>query len=446
MAAPIFQRKRPQEQLYFAFGSNLHLGQMAKRCPESRFIGTAILHNYRFQINQRGFANILYRRNDHVEGLLYLLSRTDEDKLDRSEGVPTAYQKHHLTVQVFTAGIAHVGRAVPELAQQLDYSEYDPTHFTISAGSHDRSRSTEQSHVHRKTAKKSSNPWRQLRNLTHQHVGVHSETDAEAEAIYPRLLQGHYDQTAEALVYISQDFQEDSEPRSEYIDRMNAGMIHARKLGISDFYIDNCLRRCLAYRQLPKQGYAYAQQRNPQDLNHRQGHSNSAGTGPPDGPSRAWHEKRQPAYTSFEHSGEIDADTGYRESRFRRESTPSRSSATTVEDRKARHLKHESSEDTSESESEDTSDSEVGPYYPEDESRHVATVPRMSASTVKDSNTQQHEHKRLKISWSSPFYPHHIKGRSRRKSRPPRSIIAAADDQRRRRSRHRVLENAADID
>ena len=148
---------------------------MAKRCPESRFIGTAILHNYRFQINQRGFANILYRRNDHVEGLLYLLSRTDKEKLDRSEGTPTAYQKHHLTVQVFTAAIAHVGRAVPELAQQLDYSEDDPTRSTESAGSHDRSRGTEQPRVHSKTIKRSSKPRRHItrdvkRNIMHQRI------------------------------------------------------------------------------------------------------------------------------------------------------------------------------------------------------------------------------------------------------------------------------------
>ena len=287
MAVPFSQQERPQEQLYFAFGSNLHLGQMAKRCPESRYIGTAKMHNYRFQINQRGFANILYLPNDHVEGLLYLLSRTDEERLDRSEGVPTAHQKQHLTVQVFTAAIAHVGRAVPELAQQLDYSEYDITQSTKSTGSHDRSRSN------RKTSKWSSKPWRHItRNITHQQVKVHSVTDTEAEAIHPRLRQGHYDQTAEALVYMSQDFQEDSEPRSEYIDRMNAGIIHARKLGISNLYIDNYLRRHLTYRQLPKQGYAYAQKRSPQGLNYLQDHSNPAGNGLPDEPSRARHEKR----------------------------------------------------------------------------------------------------------------------------------------------------------
>ena len=289
---------------------------MAKRCPESRFVGTAELHDYRFQINQRGFANILYSPNDHVEGLLYLLSRTDQERLDRSEGVPTACQKQHLTVQVFTAAIAHVGRAVPELAQQLDYSEYHTTQFTKLTGSHDRSRSNKHLYMDRKTSVWSSKPWRHMtrdveRNITHQQVKVHSETDTEAEAIYPRLLQGHYGQEAEALVYMSQDFQEDSEPRSEYIDRMNAGIIHARKLGISDLYIDDCLRRHLTYRQLSKQGYGYAQKRSPQGLNHLQGHSSPAGNGLPDEPSRAWHEKRHPTYTSFEYSRNTDADVCY---------------------------------------------------------------------------------------------------------------------------------------
>ena len=219
---------------------------------------------------------------------------------------------------------------------------------------------------------------------------------------------------------------------------MNAGIIHARKLGISDFYIDSCLRRRLTYRQSPKQQYVQAQQRSPQGLNHLQGQSKTAGNGLPDGPSRVWHEKRQLLYTSFEHSRDIDADSGYREGRSRRESTPSRSSSTNAEDKKARHLKHQSSEDTS--------DSEIGPYYPEDGSRYVGWIPRMSASTVKDNKKRQIEIKGSKTTCGSTFDPNRLKGQSRHKSRRPISITAAADDQTRRRSRHRRLEGTADMD
>lgn len=32
--------------LYFAYGSNFWLDQMNRRCPGSKFIGTAILHDW----------------------------------------------------------------------------------------------------------------------------------------------------------------------------------------------------------------------------------------------------------------------------------------------------------------------------------------------------------------------------------------------------------------
>ena len=202
MSPPFSQHHRP-EKLYFAFGSNLHLAQMAKRCPQSRFIGTAELHKYRFQINERGFANVLpsSKRGDYVEGLVYLLSQSDEASLDRSEGVPWAYRKGSLEVEVFTASIDHVGRAVPELAQHLLDSEQYPAQPQNSS----------------------------------QSTNLHG-------------------QLTKALVYLSPDYVTDSEPRDEYIDRMNAGIIDARKLGMSRFYIDTCLRPFIKYRDLPFQG------------------------------------------------------------------------------------------------------------------------------------------------------------------------------------------------
>lgn len=79
--------------LYFAFGSNLHLAQMSLRCPSSKYISPARLRNYRFQINERGYANVVPSAGDHVEGLVYELSGDDERRLDVNEGVPWAYEK-----------------------------------------------------------------------------------------------------------------------------------------------------------------------------------------------------------------------------------------------------------------------------------------------------------------------------------------------------------------
>jgi len=87
------------DRLYFAYGSNLHLSQMAKRCPSSIFIGKATLRGYRWQINQRGVANVVESKHDVVEGLLFSVSHGDERSLDRSEGVSKGfYERCHLKV------------------------------------------------------------------------------------------------------------------------------------------------------------------------------------------------------------------------------------------------------------------------------------------------------------------------------------------------------------
>ena len=207
-------RPTPQSRLYFAFGSNLHLGQMAKRCPESRYVGVARLHNWRFQINNRRYANVVPSPGSCVEGLVYRLSLTDEAKLDKNEGVPTAYEKWTLDVDLFTTPIQHVARAVPELAKELDNSggfQHPP--------------------------------------LRGQHT--------------------------QALVYLSPKHVQEGKPWDEYIDRMNAGIKDARKLGVTDAYIQRCLRRYIEDRPLPSQNPTPAR-RNSENRHPRPRESNHA--------------------------------------------------------------------------------------------------------------------------------------------------------------------------
>ena len=33
--------------IYLAYGSNLHIGQMQRRCPTAEVLGTSTLHGYR---------------------------------------------------------------------------------------------------------------------------------------------------------------------------------------------------------------------------------------------------------------------------------------------------------------------------------------------------------------------------------------------------------------
>ena len=78
---------------YFGYGSNLWREQMARRCPDSTFLGIARLRHYAWFINDRGYANIVYAQNHEVWGSVYSLTATDEASLDRNEGVPDIYQK-----------------------------------------------------------------------------------------------------------------------------------------------------------------------------------------------------------------------------------------------------------------------------------------------------------------------------------------------------------------
>jgi gamma-glutamylcyclotransferase len=151
------------EILYFAYGSNLSTRQMLERCPSSTPVGLGYLHGWEWLINERGYANILrvprYRRrivpggapgsgsgsgagapgsgasggeegsgkgkervpredseedllaDPNVEkipdseipgvyGVLYLLPPEDEASLDRYEGVPWAYEKAVMEIEM----------------------------------------------------------------------------------------------------------------------------------------------------------------------------------------------------------------------------------------------------------------------------------------------------------------------------------------------------------
>lgn len=85
--------------IYFGYGSNLWLHQMATRCPTSTYLGVARLPHYTWLINDRGYANVVEANSssshysDEVYGLVYSLLPEDEKRLDRNEGVPIAYTK-----------------------------------------------------------------------------------------------------------------------------------------------------------------------------------------------------------------------------------------------------------------------------------------------------------------------------------------------------------------
>ncbi|KAI9773057.1 MAG: hypothetical protein M1840_008177 [Geoglossum simile] len=95
--------------LYFGYGSNMWLDQMKRRCPNSPYVGIAILREWKWIINQRGYANVVPSEGDVVYGLVYELDGNDERILDRCEGVPHVYEKQEHPIEIFREGIAPLG-------------------------------------------------------------------------------------------------------------------------------------------------------------------------------------------------------------------------------------------------------------------------------------------------------------------------------------------------
>ncbi|TEA12834.1 hypothetical protein C8034_v005572 [Colletotrichum sidae] len=183
-------------QLYFAYGSNLSLEQMAHRCPDSRYIGRAILPDHAWQINERGYANVVPRSGSSVHGLVYAISAADEARLDRCEGVQTRlYSKtYHDAIfhparskfQLFTRDVVHRGGVVRAMGRKFKRSR----HFEQSA--------------------------RLQRDM---------------------------------LVYISREYVRQSEPRSEYVDRINKGIKDATSLGVPMDYYEEHVRHIVPGRR-----------------------------------------------------------------------------------------------------------------------------------------------------------------------------------------------------
>ena len=82
--------------LYFAYGSNLNLSQMKRRCKDSVFLKKINLENFRLTFRSRyRAADIEPKKNSLVPGGLFEISKSDEKKLDIYEDYPILYKKYY---------------------------------------------------------------------------------------------------------------------------------------------------------------------------------------------------------------------------------------------------------------------------------------------------------------------------------------------------------------
>ena len=82
--------------LYFAYGSNLQHFQMKRRCKDSFFLKKINLKNFRLTFrSQYRAADIEPKKNAIVPGGLFVISKSDEKKLDVYEDYPILYKKYY---------------------------------------------------------------------------------------------------------------------------------------------------------------------------------------------------------------------------------------------------------------------------------------------------------------------------------------------------------------
>ena len=71
--------------LYFAYGSNMSVDGMARRCPRSKPIGLARLERHRLAVMREGWLTAVRDSRSAVHGVLWDLALADGPALDRYE-------------------------------------------------------------------------------------------------------------------------------------------------------------------------------------------------------------------------------------------------------------------------------------------------------------------------------------------------------------------------
>jgi len=75
--------------LYFAYGSNMDVAAMQRRCVRSRPLGRAVLPRHRLVIMKEGYASVVRDGGRSVHGVLWDVALSDIRPLDAYESVST---------------------------------------------------------------------------------------------------------------------------------------------------------------------------------------------------------------------------------------------------------------------------------------------------------------------------------------------------------------------
>jgi Gamma-glutamyl cyclotransferase, AIG2-like len=73
--------------LYFAYGSNMDVNAMSRRCPRSKALGLARLERHRLAVMREGWLTAIRSPSSAVHGVLWELALSDVPALDRHESL-----------------------------------------------------------------------------------------------------------------------------------------------------------------------------------------------------------------------------------------------------------------------------------------------------------------------------------------------------------------------
>lgn len=99
-------------KLYFAYGANLNLDSMSRRCPAAQQVSNYYLTDWRLAFS--GVATIQPCKGSRVPGALWHITDACEDSLDVFEGFPEHYSKQYLDTDVGTIMFYVMNHAPPQ--------------------------------------------------------------------------------------------------------------------------------------------------------------------------------------------------------------------------------------------------------------------------------------------------------------------------------------------
>jgi len=88
---------------YIAYGSNLNINQMKRRCPTARAIGTGFIEDYELLFKGSktgGYLTIEKAEGKSLPVAIWKVTELDEQALDRYEGYPTFYYKADVEIDI----------------------------------------------------------------------------------------------------------------------------------------------------------------------------------------------------------------------------------------------------------------------------------------------------------------------------------------------------------